>query len=120
LNIVITPLQKKLIMVLAGLFAIDNLITLYGVFFYGPGFYEANPIARYFLVISPWVFLGAITVMKIAGLALLIGMVHFCNVWKDEKISPWYNGEAWGTRLCSYGVLSMSSALAALTVMNLV
>lgn len=120
MNLVITKTQKKLIYVLAGLFALDNLVTLYGVFFYGPGFYEANPIARYFLVISPWVFFGAITVMKIAGLALLIGMVHFCNVWKEENISHWYNGEAWGTRLCSFGVLSMSSALGALTVFNLV
>lgn len=119
MKIVITPRQKKLVMILAGLFAIDNLVTLYGVFFYGPGFYEANPLPRYFLMISPWVFLGAITVMKIAGLALLIGMVHFCNVWKEEKISHWYNGEAWGTRLCSYGVLSMSSALGVLTLANI-
>ena len=114
-GLALTNSQKKIILTLGALFGIDNLITLYGVFFYGPGFYEANPICRYFLTISPWVFVGAITVLKIAGLALLIGMVHFCNTWKDSR----NNGEAWGTRLCSYGTLVMGSSLAVLTWVNI-
>ncbi len=111
----LTETQKRIILILAGLFAIDNIITIYGVFFSGQGFYEANPMFNYFLKISPYALLGAITYLKLAGLAALVTFVQFCNIWKDSR----NNGEAWGTRLSGYGTLCMGSALGILAYVNL-
>ena len=107
----LTPEQKKILVVLAAFFVLDNCITLYGVFFYGPGFYEANPLLGYFLKISPWVFAGVITIAKLGALGLLILMVEYCN-------KPLGNSR-WGTGLCSYATLIMGSSLAFLTYLNL-
>lgn len=119
----LTRYQKRALGLLAVLFAIDNVITLYGVFFYGPGFYEANPICRFFLELSPWVFIGALTVLKLAGLGLAGLFAQSLNTLKDP-IRPffprsWYNGNRWGNVLCTYAVIGMGSALAYLTYINL-
>lgn len=111
----LTDTQKRIFLILAGLFAIDNIITTYGAFFYGPGFYEANPMFHYFLEMSPLILLGAITYLKIAALAALVTFAHFCNTWQDSR----GNGQAWGTLLCGYATCGMGSALAVLTYINL-
>lgn len=107
--------QKKAILTLGILFAIDNLITMYGVFFYGPGFYEANPMFNYFLERSPWLLLCAITYLKITALAYIVTVAHYCNRTAGDK---WNNGEAWGSRACGLMTLWMGSALGIMTYMN--
>lgn len=115
--------QKKALLLIGAFFAIDNLITIYGVFFYGPGFYEANPIYQHFIKISPWAFLGAVTVLKLSALGALALMAHALNTMKDpvRPVFPasWYNGKKWGNLFCSFAALAEGSALAYLTYINI-
>lgn len=109
----ITLNQKKYLIILFSLLAIDAAISIYGATFNNATFYEANPILAATHDLTTFTYVVIIT--KVLAIIAILLTVSYCN--KEDKFK---NGIRWGNRICAASVIVMGVSLISIISANVI